>query len=136
MLTGPGDDGIEWAPDAQAYVLPPAIPPKEIGPHGKMPDYAHESLSLARAVNGVDAVHAVVASGSDVDDAWGEITVGASTNNAINRGYRMHFVPPRIDGILMNMIPNAGEGTIPGMGPDPSSGLIPGPSPGQNNAAE
>ena len=134
----PGDDGIEWAPDAQAYVSPPAIPPEEIGPHGEMPDYARESLSLAGAVNGVDAVRAVVASGSDVDDARGEIAVGAGTDNAINGGYGMCFVPPRIDGVLMNVIPNAGEGTVPGMGPDPGSGLIPGPSPspGQNNAAE
>jgi len=134
----PGDDGIEWAPDAQAYVSPPAIPPEEIGPHGEIPDYARESLSLAGPVNGVGAVDAVVASGSDVDDAQEEIAVGAGADSAINGGYRMDFVPPRIDGVLMNAITSAGEGegAVPGIGPDPASGLIPGPGPGKNNAAE
>ena len=132
----PGDDGIEWAPDAQAYVSPPAIPPEEIGPHGEMPDYARESLSLAGAVNGTHAVDAVVASGSDVDDARGEIAVGAGADGAVNGGYGMRFVPPRIDGVLMNAITNAGEGAVPGIGPDPGPGLVPGPSPGKNNVAE
>jgi 3-phosphoinositide dependent protein kinase-1 len=128
----PGDDGIEWAPDAQAYVSPPAIPPEEIGPHGEMPDYARESLSLAGAVNGARAVDAVVTSGSDVDDARGEIGVGAGADSAVNGSYGMRFVPPRIDGVLMNGIANVGEGIGPDLGP----GLIPGPGPGKNNVAE
>jgi 3-phosphoinositide dependent protein kinase-1 len=133
----PGDDGIEWAPDAQAYVSPPAIPPEEIGPHGEMPDYARESLSLAGAVNGTHAVDAVVASVSDVGDARGEIAVGAGADSAVNGGgYGMRFVPPRIDGGLMNAITNVGEGAVPGIGPDPGPGLIPGPGPGKNNVAE
>lgn len=127
----PGDDGIEWAPDAQAYVSPPAIPPEEIGPHGEMPDYARESLSLAGAVNGTHAVDAIVASDSDVDDARGEIAVGAGADSIVNGGYGMRFVPPRIDGVLMNPITNVGEGAVPD-GP----GLIPGPGPGKNNVAE
>jgi 3-phosphoinositide dependent protein kinase-1 len=124
----PGDDGIEWAPDAQAYVSPPAIPPEEIGPHGEMPDYARESLSLAGAVNGTHAVDAVVASGSDVDDARGEIVIGAGADSAVNGGYGMRFVQPRIDGVLMKAITNVGEGAVPGIGPDPG--------PGKNNIAE
>jgi 3-phosphoinositide dependent protein kinase-1 len=67
----PGDDGIEWAPDAQTFVSPPAIPPEEIGPHGEMPDYARVSLSLAEAVGTMDAVDAVVAPIGDVDGAVG-----------------------------------------------------------------
>jgi 3-phosphoinositide dependent protein kinase-1 len=131
----PGDDGIEWAPDEQAYVSPPAIPPEEIGPHGEMPDYARGSLSLAGAVNGTHAVDAVVASGS-VDDGRGEIAVGAGADSAVNGGYGMRFVPPGIDGVLMNAITNVGEGAVPGIGPDPGPGLIPGPGPGKNNVAE
>ena len=52
----PGDDGIEWAPDVQAYVSPPAIPPEDIGPRGEMLNYARESPPLAGAVNGTHAV--------------------------------------------------------------------------------
>jgi hypothetical protein len=44
-LRAPGDDDIEWAPDAQAFVSPPAIPPEEIGPHGEIPGYAPEAFS-------------------------------------------------------------------------------------------
>jgi 3-phosphoinositide dependent protein kinase-1 len=126
----PGDDGIEWAPDAQAYVSPPAIPPEEIGPHGEMPDYARESLSLAGAVNGTHAVDALVA--SDVDDARGEIAVGAGADTAVNGGYGMRFVPSRIEGVLMNAITNVGEGAVLGIGPDPGPGL----GAGKNNVAE
>jgi 3-phosphoinositide dependent protein kinase-1 len=135
----PGDDGIEWAPDAQAYVSPPAIPPEEIGPHGEIPDYARESLSLAGAVNGTHAVDAVMASGSDVNDARGEIAVSAGADGAVNGSYGMQFVPPGIDGVLINAITNLGEpgeGAVPGIGPDPGPGLIPGPGPGKNNVAE
>jgi 3-phosphoinositide dependent protein kinase-1 len=131
----PGDDGIEWAPDAQAYVSPPAIPPEEIGPHGEMPDYARESLSLARAVNGVDAIDAVVTPGSDVGDARGERAVGAGTDSAINGNYELHLVPPRIDGVLMDAITSAGEGAGPGIRP-PSSVPSPDPGPGKDNVAE
>ena len=124
----PGDDGIEWAPDAQTFVSPPAIPPEEIGPHGEMPDYARESLSLAAAVNGTHAVDAVVVSGSDVDDARGEIAVGAGADSAVSGCYGMRFVPPRIDGVLMNGFTNVGESAVPDLG----SGLIP----EKNNVAE
>ncbi|KAF8494664.1 kinase-like protein [Russula emetica] len=132
----PGDDGIEWAPDAQAYVSPPAIPPEEIGPHGEMPDYARESLSLTGAVNGTHSVDTVVASGSDVDDARGEISVGAGADSAVNGGYGMCFVPPKINGVLMNAIMNVGEGAVPGIGPESGPDLIPDPDPGKNNVAE
>lgn len=133
----PGDDGIEWAPDAPAYISPPAIPPEEIGPHGEMPDYARESLSLAGAVNGIHAVDAVVASDSDVDDSRGEIAVGAGADSAVNGGgYGTRFVPPRIDGVLMNAITNVGDSAVPGIGPDPGPGLIPGPGSGKNHVAE
>ena len=132
----PGDDGIEWAPDAQAYVSPPAIPPEEIGPHGEMPDYARESLSLPAAVNGTHAIDAVVASDTDVDDARGEIVVGTGADSAVKGGYGMHFVPPMVDGVLLNAITNVGEGPVPGIGPDPGPGIIPGPGPGKNNVAE
>jgi 3-phosphoinositide dependent protein kinase-1 len=130
----PGDDGIEWAPDAQAYVSPPAIPPEEIGPHGEMPDYARESLSLAGAVNGTHAIDAVVASGIDVDDSRGEIAVGAGADSAVtvNGGYGMRFVPSRIESVLMNALTDVGEGAVPGIGPDPGPGL----GSGKNNVAE
>jgi len=132
----PGDDGIEWAPDAQAYVSPPAIPPEEIGPHGEMPDYARESLSLAGAINGVVAVDAVVASGGDVDGAQGERAVGAGADSAINGGYGLLFVPPMIDGVLMDAIKSAGEGAGPGIGSDPGSGPCPSPDSCKNNVTE
>jgi 3-phosphoinositide dependent protein kinase-1 len=132
----PGDDGIEWAPDAQTFVSPPAIPPEEIGPHGEMPDYARESLSLAGAVKGMDAVDAVVASGGDVDDAQGERAVGAGADSAINGSYELRFVPPRIDGVLKGAVTNAGEDAGPGIGPDPGSGPPLGPGSGKDNVAE
>lgn len=133
----PGDDGIEWAPDAQAYISPPAIPPEEIGPHGEIPDYARESLSLAGAVNGVVAVDAVVISGGDVDDAQGKRAVGAGADSAINGSYELRFVPPRIDGVLMGAITSAGEAAGPGIGSDLSSGPCPaGPDPGKDNVVE
>lgn len=127
-----GDDGIEWAPDAQAFVSPPAIPPEEIGPHGEIPDYARESMSLAGAVNGVVAVAAVAASSSDGDDAQGERPVGAGADNVVSRSYEIRFVPPRIDGVLMDAITSAGEGAGSGIGSTPG----PGPGPGKDTVVE
>jgi 3-phosphoinositide dependent protein kinase-1 len=127
-----GDDGIEWAPDAQAFVSPPAIPPEEIGPHGEIPDYARQSLSLAGAVNGVVAVDAVVAPSSNGDDAQGERAVGAGADNVVNGSYEIRFVPPRIDGVLMDAITSAGEGAGPGIGSAPG----PGPGPGNDTVVE
>ena len=132
----PGDDGIEWAPDAQAYISPPAIPPEEIGPHGEIPDYARESLSLAGAINGVVAVDAVMVPASNGDDAQRELAVGAGADNVVNGSYEIRFVPPRIDGILKNAITSAGEGAGPGISPDPGSGPSPGPGAGKDNVVE
>jgi hypothetical protein len=67
-----------------------------------------------------------VASGDDVDDAQGEIIVGAGGDSAVNGGYGMHFVLSRIEGVFMNVIMNVGEGAIPCIGPDPGPGLCPG----------
>lgn len=119
-----GDDGIEWAPDAQAFVSPPAIPPEEIGPHGEIPDYARGSLSLAEAVGNVDAVAAVVAPLGDVD-----VAVAVPSETTLNGGFGIRFTPPRIDGASKNATPTAGEGVAgPATGPDPTSHPSPGPS--------
>jgi hypothetical protein len=74
----------------------------------------------------------IVASGDDVDDAQGEIIVGAGGDSAVNGGYGMRFVPSRIEGVLMNVIMNVGEGAVPCIGPD----LGPGLCPGKHNVAE
>ena len=67
----------------------------------------------------------VLASGDDVNDAWGKIIVGAGADSAVNGGYGMRSVPSRIEGVLMNVITNVGEGAVPCIGPDPGPGLGP-----------
>jgi 3-phosphoinositide dependent protein kinase-1 len=95
-LRAPGDDGIEWAPDAQAFVSPPAIPPEEIGPHGEMPDYAPEALALADAVDAAEDasgsrdVQRAVAATAAATDANGSVVVGS---------YEMPFALPGIEGV-------------------------------------
>ena len=127
----PGDDGIEWAPDAQAFVSP-AIPPEEIGPHGEMPDYARGSLSLAEAVGNVDAVAAVVAPVGDVD-----VAVAVTSETTLNGGFGIPFAPPRIDDLSKNATPTAGDGIArPTIGPDPASRPSPGPSSREEKSAE
>ena len=129
-IRAPGDDGIEWAPDAQTFVSPPAIPPEEIGPHGEMPDYAREALPLLGVVNGVDAVDAAMADSGDVENARGEHTVGPG----------IHFALPGIDRVSKNTGPGTGaiavadsaatdEATGSGVRPGPGHG--PGPGPGK-----
>jgi 3-phosphoinositide dependent protein kinase-1 len=118
----PGDDGIEWAPDAQTFVSPPLVPPEEIGPHGEMPDYARVSLSLAEAVESADAVDAIVAPVGVVNGA-----VGVGAEAALVGGFGMHFTPPMVDGVLKNTTTNAGEDLGPITVPGPTS--RPGPSP-------
>jgi 3-phosphoinositide dependent protein kinase-1 len=128
----PGDDGIEWAPDAQVFVSPPAIPPEEIGPHGEMPDYARESLSLAEVV---DAVGAVVP-GSDIDGTRGEPAVGDGVEVAVSGGYGMLFTSPIIDGVSKTTITAPSEGVSPTPGPIPSPGPSPSPSPRKGRGLE
>lgn len=117
----PGDDGIEWAPDAQVFVSP-AIPPEEIGPHGEMPDYARVSLSLAEAGD------AAVATDGDVEGARVELT---GADGLVNGSYGIAFTPPRVDGVSTVTVTGAGEdvGRV-GIGLDPGSGPPPGPSSG------
>ena len=129
----PGDDGIEWAPDAQTFVSPPAIPPEEIGPHGEMPDYACVSLSLAEAVDTVDAVDAVVAPLGGIDDA---VSVGAAAAAVLNGGFGIRFVPPRIEGVSKNTTASTSEDVGPVTGPDPPSRPSPGPGPTEGKSAE
>ena len=130
----PGDDGIEWAPDAQTFVSPPAIPPEEIGPHGEMPDYACVSLSLAETVDTVDAVVAPV---DGIDSA---VNVGAAAAAILNGGFGIRFVPPRIEGVSKNTTTSTSEDvgpvTGPVTGPDPASRPSPGPGPAEGKSAE
>ena len=130
-IRAPGDDGIEWATDAQAYVSPRAIPPEEIGPHGEMPDYAREALPLLGAVDGV---HAAMTAGGDVENARGEHTVGAGMDGTVSGTYGIHFALPRIDRV-------SGPGTVAGdtvtgeatgSGVRPGPGHGPGPGPGED----
>ena len=87
----PGDDGIEWAPSAQAFVSPTLIPPEEIGPHGEIPDYARVSLSPADATDAVDAMVVPVAV---VNGAF-----GVSAEGALSGDFGIRFTPPIIDRI-------------------------------------
>ncbi|KAI9456307.1 kinase-like protein [Russula earlei] len=121
-LRAPGDDGIEWAPDAQAYVSPPAVPPEEIGPHGEMPDYARQSLPLADIINGIDAVDAVDA-------------LVAHSDEAVNGGQGIRFVPPDFGGASNNTITGAGEDVRPIPSPDTLS-ASPGPGSEKDKSAE
>ena len=145
-LRAPGDDGIEWAPDAQAYVSPPAIPPEEIGPHGEMPDYAREALPLLGAINGVDA--AVVA-GEDIEDArGGEHAADADGTGTVSGTHGIHFALPGIDSVSKDTGPGPGtnaaiaansasvadEATGSGVRPGPGHG--PGPGPGKDKGEE
>jgi len=128
----PGDDGIEWAPDAQAFMSPPAIPPEEIGPHGEMPDYARGSLSLAEAIGDVGAVAAVVAPVGDVD-----VAVAVTSETTLNGGFGIPFTLPRIDGVSKNATPTAGDGVAgSAIGPDPAARPSPGPSSREEKSAE
>jgi 3-phosphoinositide dependent protein kinase-1 len=121
----PGDDGIEWAPDAQVFVSPPLIPPEEIGPHGEIPDYARVSLPLAVAVDTADAADAGVA---PVTVANGVVGVGAEGDLA--GGFGIRFTPPMIGSGLKNTTTSVSEdlGLInnPDLTSRPSPGLIPG----------
>ncbi len=144
-LRAPGDDGIEWATDAQAYVSPPAIPPEEIGPHGEMPDYAREAHPLLGAVDGVDAVGASMAAGEDVEDARGEDSDGAGTDGTVSGTYGIHFALPGIDRVSKNIGPgadavavagDAATGEAAGSGVRPGPGHGPGPGPGEDNDEE
>jgi len=128
----PGDDGIEWAPDAQVFVSPPAIPPEEIGPHGEMPDYARASLSLGEVV---DAVGAVVP-GSDIDGIPGEPAVGDGVEVAVSGGYGMLFTSPIIDGVSKTTITAPSEVVSPALGPIPSPAPSPSPSPRKGRGLE
>ena len=121
-----GDDGIEWVPDAQAFVSPPAIPPEEIGPHGEMPDYAREALALAEAVDGVDTVDAVVDAGGDV-----QRTVAAGADVAVGGNYGIHFALSGIDGVSKTPIAGVVKDASPVVNSGPGPG--PGPGPGKNN---
>ncbi|KAH9983613.1 kinase-like domain-containing protein [Russula compacta] len=128
----PGDDGIEWAPDAQVFVSP-AIPPEEIGPHGEMPDYARVSVSLTGVGD------AAVATDGDIEGAV-ELT---GADGIVSGSYGLPFVPPRVDGVSTVTITGAGEdfgrgtGLDPGPGlPGPGSGPGPGPGPSKDNDAE
>jgi len=134
-LRPPGDDGIEWAPDAQLFVSP-AIPPEEIGPHGEMPDYARQSLTLAEDVNGMDVgVDAVVAPevDVDVDGAGGESPVGAVADAVVSGGYAIRFVPPGFEGVSNT---SAAEDVVPGSSPDTITGPGPSRDPEKDKATE
>lgn len=145
-LRAPGDDGIEWAPDAQAYVSPPAIPPEEIGPHGEMPDYAREALPLLGVINGVDA--AVVA-GEDIEDArGGEHAVDADGTGTVSGTHGIHFALPGIDRVSKDTGPGPGTNAAvaadsasvtdqaTGSGVRPGPGHGPGPGPGKDKGEE
>jgi 3-phosphoinositide dependent protein kinase-1 len=113
-LRAPGDDGIEWAPDAQAFVSPPAIPPEEIGPYGEIPDYAPEALALA------DAVDAAEDAGGSRDVQRAVAAAAADANGSvILESYEMHFALPRIEGVSTKtpiIAAGMGEGPAPGPG--------------------
>jgi 3-phosphoinositide dependent protein kinase-1 len=117
----PGDDGIEWAPDAQAFVSPPLIPPEEIGPHGEIPDYARVSLSLAMAVNAGDAVDAMVAPVTVLNGA-----VGVGAEGDLAGGFGIRFTPPMIDSVSKYTTTSAGEDLGRIDAPDPTSHPSPG----------
>jgi 3-phosphoinositide dependent protein kinase-1 len=141
-IRAPEDDGIEWAPDTQAFMSPPAIPPEEIGPHGEIPDYAHKALPLAGVLNGVNtagAAGAAVIADGDIEDAQGEHTVGA--DGTVSGTYGIHFALPGIDKVSKNTGPGTGtvavavsavtdEATGSGVRPGPGHG--PGPGPGKD----
>ncbi|KAH9069825.1 kinase-like protein [Lactarius deliciosus] len=140
-IRAPGDDGIEWAPDAQAYVSPPAIPPEEIGPHGEMPDYAREAHPLLGAVDGVGAA---MATDDDVEDARGD-SDGAGTDGTVSGTYGIHFALPGIDRVSKNTGPGTGAvavagaaatGEATGSGVRPGPGHGPGPGPGTEKDEE
>jgi hypothetical protein len=124
-LRAPGDDGIEWAPDAQAFLSPPAIPPEEIGPHGEMPDYAREALALAEAVDPAVDVNGGV-----------EHSVAAGADGSVVGSFGMHFTLPRIDGVSDAPTTGAGQGGDPSVGPGSSPGPGPDPGPGKDKDAE
>ncbi|KAH8996399.1 kinase-like protein [Lactarius hatsudake] len=139
-IRAPGDDGIEWAPDAQAYVSPPAIPPEEIGPHGEMPDYAREARPLLGAVDGVGAT---MATDDDVEDARDEHSDGAGTDGTVSGTYGIHFALPGIDRVSKNTGPGTGAvagaaatGEATGSGVRPGPGHGPGPGPGAEKDEE
>ena len=145
-LRAPGDDGIEWAPDAQAYVSPPAIPPEEIGPHGEMPDYAREALPLLGVINGVDA--ALVA-GEDIEDARsGEHAADADGTGTVSGTHGIHFALPGIDRVSKDTGPGPGTNAAvvadsasvtdqaTGSGVRPGPGHGPGPGPGKDKGEE
>lgn len=141
-IRAPGDDGIEWAPDAQAYVSPPAIPPEEIGPHGEIPDYAREAHPLLGAVDGVGAA---MATDDDVEDARGEHSDGAGTDGTVSGTYGIHFALPGIDRVSKNTGPGTGAvavasdaatGEATGSGVRPGPGHGPGPGPGNDKDEE
>lgn len=145
-LRAPGDDGIEWATDAQAYVSPPAIPPEEIGPHGEMPDYAREALPLLGAINGVDAAVADAGEDVDIEDAGGA-EHGADGTGTVSGTHGIHFALPGIDSVSKNTGPGPGPGTntavadskevtdeATGSGVRPGPGHGPGPGPGEQES--
>jgi 3-phosphoinositide dependent protein kinase-1 len=144
-LRAPGDDGIEWASDAQAYVSPPAIPPEEIGPHGEMPDYARQALPLLGAINGVDAAD-VAAGDGDIEDARGGSAEHADGTGTVSGTHGIHFALPGIDRVSKNTGPGSGavvadnsasatdEATGSGVRPGPGHG--PGPGPGKDEDEE
>ena len=139
-IRAPGDDGIEWAPDAQTFVSPPAIPPEEIGPHGEIPDYAHKALpSAAGVLNGINTVGAAVDADGDVEDAQGEHTAGA--DGTVSGTYGIHFALPGIDKVSKNTGPGTGAVAVAvsavtdgatGSGVRPGPGHGPGPGPGKD----
>ncbi|KAF8259911.1 hypothetical protein EI94DRAFT_1750118 [Lactarius quietus] len=138
-IRAPGDDGIEWAPNAQTYLSPSAIPPEEIGPHGETPDYAREALSLLGAINSIDAVDGTMSAGGDAEDARGKHTVGA----AVSGTHEIQNALPGINGVSKNTGPGAGaiadsaatdEATDSGVCPGPGNG--PGPGLGKDKDEE
>ncbi|KAF8258076.1 hypothetical protein EI94DRAFT_1755837, partial [Lactarius quietus] len=138
-IRAPGDDGIEWAPNAQTYLSPSAIPPEEIGPHGETPDYAREALPLLGAINSIDAVDGTMSAGGDAEDARGEHTVGA----AVSGTHEIQNALPGINGVSKNTGPGAGaiadsaatdEATDSGVCPGPGHG--PGPGLGKDKDEE
>jgi 3-phosphoinositide dependent protein kinase-1 len=127
----PGDDGIEWAPDAQVFVSPPLIPPEEIGPHGEIPDYARVSLPLAVAVDTADAVDAMVAPVTVVNGV-----VGAGPEGALAGGFGIRFTPPMMDSGSNNTTMSAGEDLGLINDPDPTSRPSPGHVSGEGTSTE
>ena len=123
-LRAPGDDGIEWTPDAQTYV---SIPPEEIGPHEEIPDYPARSTSSACGYRRCTRRRRRHGRGGDIEDARGEHSVGAGMGGTVSGSYGIHFSLPGIDRVSEDTSPGAGDtvtGETTGSGVSPVLAMV------------